>query len=206
VNHKRREVMYKRGQVLGLFLAAVAFLSFFSAGSVSGQTVYSSWPQETKRTFVVLPFVDAHSGSGDTSLLITNSGLSYDLWADFYLFTPNGNMIGCCACPVTQNGLLKVSVNDLTQNTLIGPATTGVIKILSTTSSDPSYPIALAPGLQVYQRSTYASSVPSPIVAVPDTPLGSFEFVTLERQCGNLQRQSGNSGPGICSCSGAVPQ
>jgi hypothetical protein len=194
--------MYKRGQVFGLFLAAVAFLSFFSAGSASAQTVYSSWPEQTERTFVVLPFVDAHSGSGDTSLLITNSGLSYHLWADFYLFTPSGDMIGCCACPVLQNGLLKVSVNDLTRNTLIGPATTGVIKILSTTDGNPQYPIALAPGLQVYQRNTYASSVPSPIVTVPHTPLGSFEFVTLERQCTNIVRQSGNSGPGICSCSG----
>jgi hypothetical protein len=206
VHHERRIVMYRREQVLGLLLAALLLLSFFSAGSARAQTAYAGWPQEVPRTFVVVPFVDAHTGSGDTSLLITNTGLSYDLCADIYLFDPKGTMIGCCACPVKENGLLTISVDTLTQKTLIGPATTGVIKILSTTTCEAWYPIALAPGLKIYERTTYASSVPSPLVAVPDTPLGSFEFVSLERQCGNIYRQSGDNGPGMCSCSGPVPE
>lgn len=198
--------------MLVLLLGLLGLVNFFSVGSVSGQqqgvaqsvTVYSSWPDQTPPAFVVLPFVDAHTGSGDTSLLITNTGLTYDLCADFYLFDPNGTMIGCCACPVKENGLLTMSVNDLTQNTLIGPATKGVIKILSSTSCVPSYPNPIYPGLKIYERNTYASFPPSPIVAVPETLLGMWEWVGLERQCGAIVKQSGNSGPGICTC-GATP-
>ncbi|HME46153.1 MAG TPA: hypothetical protein VKF36_23930 [Syntrophorhabdales bacterium] len=194
--------MHHREQILGLLLAALALVSFFPAGSAWGQVVYSSWPQQTPPAFVVAPFVDAHTGSGDTSLLVTNTGLSYDLCADIYLFTTDGTMIGCCACPVKENGLLTLSMNDLTQNTTIGAAKTGVIKVVSSTNCDPRNPY-LSPGLKIYERSLYTSSVPSPIVAVPDTPLSMFEFVGLERQCTAIQQQSSNNGPGICQCPGA---
>jgi len=179
-------------------LAALALVGFFSSGSAWGQVVYSAWPQQTPPAFVVVPFVDAHTGGEDTSLLITNTGLSYDLCADIYLFTTDGTMIGCCACPVKENGLLTMSVNNLTQNTLVGAPTTGVIKILSSTDCDAADPL-LSPGLKIYQRSLYVSSAPSPVVPVPDTPLSMLEFVGLERQCTAIQ-QSGNNGSGICSC------
>ncbi len=195
--------MKKASPVFGLVIAFLV-VSFLSVGAVSAQTTYAPWPEQTERSFVVLPFVNAHSGQlNDTSLLITNSGLSYDLWADFYVFNPNGNMVACCACFVKQNGLLNVSVDGLTSNGIGGPTNEGVITILSTTNGAAHYPIALAPGLQVYQRSSY-NGAPSAITPVPNTPLGSFEFVGIERQCTNIYRQNGGGyGPGVCSCAGA---
>jgi hypothetical protein len=200
--------MQKREKGLAMVLAALVLVGFFSAGSAWGQAVYSSWPQQTPPAFVVAPFVDAHTGNGDTSLLITNTGFSYDLCADIYLFNTDGGMIGCCACPVKQNGLLTLSMNDLTQNTLIGAAKTGVVKVVSSTDCSAANP-TLYPGLKIYQRSVYPSSGPSPIVPVPDTLLGMFEFQALKGQCAAIQKQSGKNGPGICQCPGGqvgIPQ
>lgn len=192
--------MKHREQILGLLLAAFALVSFFPAGSAWGQAVYSSWAQEVPAAFVVAPFVDAHTGNGDTSLLITNTGVSYDLCADVYLFNPDGKMLACCACPVKENGLLTMSINDLTKNPVTGvPPTTGVFKVVSSTICEPANPI-LYPGLKIYQRSvSNTSSVPSSVVvAVPDTPLGMFEFQALKRGCAAIQQSGG--GLGICSC------
>ncbi|HMK29035.1 MAG TPA: hypothetical protein VK473_05065, partial [Terriglobales bacterium] len=54
--------------------------------------------------------------------------------ADIYVFDATQEMIECCNCPITANGLLTLSVNaDLTGNPLQGwpPPTDGVIKIVS---------------------------------------------------------------------------
>jgi len=54
--------------------------------------------------------------------------------ADIYVFDSNQEMIECCACKLSANGLLTLSVNnDLTSNPLQGfpPPTDGVIKIVS---------------------------------------------------------------------------
>jgi len=54
--------------------------------------------------------------------------------ADIYVFNADQEMIECCDCRITANGLLTLSVNfDLTDNPLTGfpPARDGVIKIVS---------------------------------------------------------------------------
>ncbi len=191
--------MQKREKGLAMVLAALVLVGFFSAGSAWGQAQNDPW-------FVVVPFVDAHTGNGDTSLLITNTGETGNMCANFYLFTTDGTMTGCCACPVKQNGLLTMSVNDLTKNPVSGaPQTTGVIKMLGSMYCDPAYPLVNLPGLKMYQRSLYASSVPSAVTPVPASGLSGFEYVTLQRQCTAIVKQSGTSGPGICQCPGGGP-
>ena len=56
------------------------------------------------------------------------------LCANIYVFDEVQEMVECCACPITANGLLQLSVNNsLTANPLTVPApNSGVIKIVST--------------------------------------------------------------------------
>jgi hypothetical protein len=59
----------------------------------------------------------------------TNQG---KVCADIYVFDSNQEMLACCSCPITANGLLTVSGTGLLFNPLTGirPAT-GVIKIVA---------------------------------------------------------------------------
>lgn len=43
------------------------------------------------------------------------------LCANIYVFDDTQEMIECCSCPVTANGLLTISVQDLTENPLSDP-------------------------------------------------------------------------------------
>jgi len=55
------------------------------------------------------------------------------LCANIYVFNNDQEMEECCACPITANGLLQLSINNsLTANPLTSPApNSGVIKIVS---------------------------------------------------------------------------
>jgi hypothetical protein len=57
------------------------------------------------------------------------------LCANIYVFDSTQEMLECCSCPITANGILQLSlINNLTQNPLTGlPApNSGVIKVVST--------------------------------------------------------------------------
>ena len=93
---------------------------------------------------------------GETDALAQNGGLSVvektpppgTLCANLYVFAPDQQLAECCACPLTPNGLIKLSVtNDLTANTLTGDSVpNGVIKLLSSSlgplnDCDPGAPV-----------------------------------------------------------------
>ena len=70
---------------------------------------------------------------------LTGSPRSADegtLCANIYVFDDTQEMIECCSCPVTANGLLTISVNDLTENPLTVVPFRGVIKIVSTAGAN----------------------------------------------------------------------
>jgi len=78
------------------------------------------------------------------------------LCANIYVFDAVQEMVECCACPITANALLALSVdNSLTANPLtsVAPAS-GVIKLVSTkpdaTSCDPTKPGTLSPDLRAW--------------------------------------------------------
>jgi hypothetical protein len=85
--------------------------------------------------------------AGDSFVNITNAGTSGAglqsgttanitgaLCANVYAFTPDEQMVSCCSCPVTPNGLVSLSAkNDLAGNTLTPAIPTAlVVKILAT--------------------------------------------------------------------------
>jgi len=125
--------------------------------------------------------------------------------ADIYVFDSDQQMVECCHCPITANGLLALSVlNDLTAKPLTGfPApNSGAIKIVSDLYSNcnetaPSpIPELLSWGTHIQQPVTSA------FVTTEDefqtAILTSDEQTFLGEACSFVQYLG--SGKGICTC------
>ncbi len=125
--------------------------------------------------------------------------------ADVYVFDATQEMIECCSCPITANGLLELSIlNDLTQNPLTGfPAPgSGVIKIVSDsrqncneTAPIPT-PTLIAWGTHVQQPilGTFVTTEDE----FASAPLADAELGFLGQACAFVQYLG--SGKGHCSC------
>ncbi len=162
-----------------------------------------------------------NAAGADQALRVINPGtagtpLSADegrICADIYVFDSTQEMIECCSCRITANGLREFSVlNDLTQNPLTGfPApNSGVIKIIADTNANcnETAPViatgtndALEYGLLAWQ-----SHVQQPVLGTFVTtedeyqaaPLTGPELAFLGQACGFVQYLG--SGKGVCKC------
>jgi hypothetical protein len=117
---------------------------------------------------------------GDSVVNITNSGatgaslqsgttatITGAICANVYAFTPDEQLVSCCSCPVTPNGLVSLSAkNDLASNTLTPAVPTAlVIKLLATrpvggscTNSAAAVTTAtLAPGMLAWGTTIHAT-------------------------------------------------
>jgi len=162
---------------------------------------------------------------GDSVVNITNSGargagiaagtsasVTGALCVNVYAFSPDEQMISCCSCPVTPNGLVSLSAkSDLISNTLTPAVPTAiVIKLLASApvggscSNSASSPGALASGMLAWGTTLHA---------LPTTPVTYFgaetEFLNGSLSAGELLRltslctfiNANGSGFGICrSC------
>ena len=98
---------------------------------------------------VVCELTDAESGT---------------LWAAIYVFDDSQEMISCCSCQITADGLLSESVNkELTADTFTGRGelTRGVIKVISARDSDPTSP-GLSIGLRGWMTHIQATTTTFP--------------------------------------------
>lgn len=162
----------------------------------------------------------ANLAVGDSVINITNAGggvigteardsitdPSGNLCVNVYTFSPDEQLVSCCSCTVTPNGLVSLSArNDLISNTLT-PAVPGaiVIKLLATAggtcnAATPGIPVA---GLAAWGTTLHA--LPAGGYALTERPfvpatLSSAEFTRISALCGFIQ--SNGSGYGICrSC------
>lgn len=174
---------------------------------------------------------------GDSVVNVTNTGASATtpfptengvLCVNVYTFSPDEQLISCCSCPVTPNGLASLSArNDLISNTLTpGVPTSIVIKLLASTGTGSScsaatagaganalFPAgpggnALGSGLAAWGTTLHALPVtpgsPATTYGVSETPfttatLSAAELSRITTLCGFIQ--SNGSGFGICkSC------
>jgi hypothetical protein len=129
------------------------------------------------------------------------------LWATFYIFDDSEELQSCCACLVTSDGIVSESVNkQLTNNEFTGRAeiTRGVIKVVSSTTNDPTNPVA-APGLRVWGTHIQATTnIPEkgPFFVTEtkfaDSNLGKVELGNLAESC-SFGLTLG-SGYGLCGC------
>ena len=96
------------------------------------------------------------SGAPDSTVRVINdgdlgTGNSGNLWAAIYVFDDSQELQDCCACQITPDGLLSESVNtQLTAYAITGKKPTrGVIKVISSSSWDPTAPAPVA-GLRAW--------------------------------------------------------
>jgi hypothetical protein len=134
--------------------------------------------------------------------------------ADIYVFDSTQEMLECCHCRVTANGILQLSIlKDLTQDPLTGfPAPdSGVIKVVA---DDRANCNELAPK-PISQLLAWASHVQQPVTGTFVTTEDHFQFAPLtytgNSQTGELDFlgqtcsfvQYLGSGKGVCKCGSA---
>ena len=169
--------------------------------------------------------------TGDSFINITNTGASGaslyagttasitgSLCANVYTFSPDEQLISCCSCPVTPNGLVSLSArNDLISNTLTpGEPTAIVIGLLATVpvagscnnSAAMVTTATLAPGMIAWGTTIH------PLPVTPGSPAVTYAmtestFVPSTLSAGELSRignlcnfiLANGSGFGVCrSC------
>ena len=166
---------------------------------------------------------------GDSVINITNAGGNVvtpvagvngaavtigNICVNVYTFSPDEQLISCCSCPVTPNGLVSLSArNDLISNTLTpGVPTSIVIKLLASPglpTCNAAAPGGIAPaGLAAWGTTIHALPVtpgtPATTFGVTETAftnstLSEAEFSRITQLCGFIQ--TNGSGFGICkSC------
>ncbi len=163
---------------------------------------------------------------GDSVINITNTGargagLGYGtsasvtgaICANVYVYDPAEEVVACCSCPVTPNGLVSLSAQrDLIVNPLTrGNPTSIVIKILATVpvggtcnnSALLAGDVTLAPGMAAWGTTIHANTAAAAgTYAVTETPftpatLSAGERARLAYGCGAVANVG--SGFGVCN-------
>ncbi len=162
---------------------------------------------------------------GDSVVNITNSGargagfssgtsasVTGALCVNVYTFSPDEQLISCCSCPVTPNGLVSLSARaDLISNTLTPAVPTSiVIKLLASApvggscASSAASPGALASGMLAWGTTLHAAPTTPVTFGLTETAflpatLSAGELTRITQLCTFI---NGNgSGFGICrSC------
>jgi len=153
----------------------------------------------------------ANLNVGDSYIDITNSGASGgNICVNVYAFSPDEQLVACCACSVTPNGLESLSVkSDLVSNTLTPAIPTAVVvKLLASTGApgcNAATPTAadLLPGLLAWgttlHLNTAAARYDTTETAFSQSGLSAAELAHITSFCGFIQ--ANGSGFGICrSC------
>ncbi len=173
--------------------------------------------------------------SGDSVINITNTGANGaslfgpgfggaagNTCVNVYAFSPDEQLISCCSCLITPNGLVSLSVNsDLVSNTLTGVRPNSVvIKLVNTGASDTftgtnctnsaalatfgAGPFPIAVGMLAYGTTIHTAPGAQGSLAVTETPflsatLSEQELASIKNRCANI---IGNGSTfGICrSC------
>ena len=167
----------------------------------------------------------ANLTAGDSVVDISNSGalgagfqsgttadIAGSICVNVFTFSPDEQLISCCSCPVTPNGLVSLSVTqDLVSNTLT-PAvpTSGVIKLIATVpvgspanctnSASRVTGAVLAPGLLSWGTTLHATPQAG-LFGVTERPfikgtISAAELTRLGNLCGFIQ--TNGSRFGIC--------
>ena len=155
---------------------------------------------------------------GDSVVNITNTGAAsggtaQNICANLYTFDPAEELISCCSCNITPNGLQSLSVLKSLISNPLTPAipTSVVIKMLGTTGasvgacnpatvgtgSNVLVPGLVAWGTTIHQNTSTASTTYfGTETAFAQGTLSAFELVHITSTCGFIQ--SNGSGFGIC--------
>jgi len=189
-------------RLVTLFLAALALTSVASA------QVISTAPDQYQVHYF------SNATLGDT-INITNTGASGgieptgNLCANVYAFDPSQEIISCCSCLITPNGLASLStLGDVLFNTLTGsiPSSISVAIIGSQQATcNPSTvtPGVLASGLRAWGTTLHVLPTVTPTAYTmtetefSGSDLSLTELIRLTSTCGFIQADA--SGYGLCN-------
>ena len=166
-----------------------------------------------------------NTGNNGASLTGPGFGPVGNMCVNVYGFSPDEQLVSCCSCLITPNGLISLSVYDsIRSNTLTGVTPNSMVIKLVATGAGPTYTgtncagsagaagsaaFPTAVGMAAWATSTHvpgagavpAAVAPFRITETPFTPatLSTSELASLSTRCSNI---IGNgSGFGICrSC------
>jgi hypothetical protein len=154
----------------------------------------------------------ANLNVGDSVTNITNAGTGSSLEINVYVFSPDEQMISCCCCVLSENGLISLSArNDLISNTLTPVTPSSItIKLVSTlatpgricnaaTAGSAASPLDV--GMAAWGTTLHAVGSTYSVTETGFRPavLSSPELARLTSFCGFIQ--ANGSGFGICkSC------
>jgi len=170
---------------LGLLLLPILAITLMMGGN--------AFAQGDNSVYFVTYYSNANtSGAPDGTLRIINDGdqattapegvENGSLWAAIYVFDDSQEMQTCCACYITSNGLLSESLNKELENNSINftgraEVQRGVIKVVSSATSDPTAPVPLT-GLRGWMTHIQATTNGIPVAkSGPDSSKGPW-FVT----------------------------
>jgi len=154
---------------LGLLLLPILAITLMLGGNGFAQNVGDG------SAYFVTYYSNANtSGAPDGTLRLVNDGdislgapegvADGRMGADIYVFDDSQEMISCCSCIITADGMLSESVNkELTANTFTGRGelTRGVIKVISDKYAD-LFAFGAVPGLRGWMTHIQATSTTFP--------------------------------------------
>jgi len=173
---------------IGTLLFSILAISLM-LGIASGNAVAQNVGDNS--TYFTTYYSNANtSGAPDSTVRIINDGdTGGNLWASIYVFDDSQELQECCSCEVTPDGLLSESVNvNLTANALTGKKPTrGVIKVISSSSSDPTSDVPTT-GLRVWSTHVQRATATAGAFYVTETKaadsnLSSGEQALLQNLC-----------------------
>jgi len=177
-------------------------MAFLLVAMVAGLVLTGSgtaWAQNQTDVFWVAYYsggVTSADASPGTDVRIINTGASGgNLCADIYVFDSFEELKECCRCTTTPDGLLTLTMAQLTNNPANGTfATTGVIKIVSDAGSNcnEANPVPTSELRSWIVNPNAGAITESEFEA---TPLSAQELSNLKVLCGSIKNQSG---PGVC--------
>ena len=166
----------------------------------------------------VIDISNAGSSGGVTLQSGTSAAVGGAICANVYSFTPDEQVVSCCSCPVTPNGLASFSLkNDIVANRLTGAIPTStVVKLLATAPvggtcvNSAAAPAPLAAGMVAWGTKLHTASATGggtqggggatyAVTEVPFTSssLSASELSRLRQLCSFILAQG--SGSGVCA-------
>jgi len=209
--------MKKFGFVLFMLALALMLTGSALAQNVGDNSVYFVTYYSNANTTGAPDGVVRLINDGDQATAASEGKENGALWAAFYVFDDSEELRSCCACYVSADGLVSESINkQLTSDEFTGRGeiSRGVIKVVSSSTSDPTNPVA-SPGLRGWGTHIQATTntnaglttiSPKGPWFVTETPLADSNLTTVE--LGNLAETCSfgltlGSGYGSCPCTTA---
>jgi hypothetical protein len=188
-----------------LLLVAIAPLSWSQSECPSDENCYSD-------VYQVMFFDNFFNTSGiDQVVRIVNPGMQGspisptegNVCAAIYVFDDKQHMEECCACPLSANDYLQLSLRNNLLRRSVTKTTRGVIKIVSEDAGACS-PLTIKPtpnlraSMEHLELTTPSFTSPTATPLLSDTPfeesdLSAFEIRSLESRCGKLKNNT-------CTC------